>query len=64
VLFVHGPSRHVAGVAWPIDAAGIAEDERDGTIQHKQPCVEVVRVRRTMLVRRDFALADFIALSP
>ena len=64
VLFVQGPGRNDAGIARPISAAIIAEDERDGTIQHKQPSVEFVRVRCTMLVGLDFALADLIAAAP
>jgi hypothetical protein len=45
-LFVHGPGRDVAGIARTkcIGASVIAEDERDGPVQHKQSRVELVRM--------------------
>jgi hypothetical protein len=64
MFFVHRSCRDITGVARPIGAAISTNDKRDGSLQHEQPRVKLVRVRSTMHVWFDFALAKLIALAP
>jgi len=64
MFFVHRSCRHVAGIARTVGAAINSKDKRDRSLQHKQPRVKLVRVRSTMHVWFDFALAKLIALAP
>ncbi len=43
--------------------AVIAEDERDGSVQHEDAGVKAVSVRLTMYVGFEFAFADLVALA-
>jgi hypothetical protein len=63
MFFVHRSCRHVAGIARTVGAAINSKDKRDRSLQHKQPRVKLVRVRSTMHVWFDFALAKLIALA-
>jgi hypothetical protein len=64
MFFVYRSRRDITGVPRAVSAAVTAEDERDRSLQHKQPRVELVRVSVTMHMGFDFALAEFIALAP
>jgi hypothetical protein len=64
VLFVHRSCRDIAGIAWTVGTPLGSKDKRERTLQHKQPCVKLVRVRATMGVWLDFALAKLITLAP
>jgi hypothetical protein len=62
MLFVHRPGRDVARVTRTVGAAVITEDQRDGSVQHKNSRIEPVRVSLAMLVWFDFAFSDFVTL--
>ena len=64
MFFVHRSCRDATGVARAVGAAISTKDKRDRSLQHKQPRVKFVRVRTTMHVRFDFALAKLIAFAP
>jgi len=64
MLFVHRSCRDITGVARKVGAAISTNDKRDRSLQHKQPRVKLVRVRSTMHVWFDCALAKLIALAP
>ena len=57
-----GPGRDLTRITRTIGAAVITEDQRDGSVQHKKPRIEPVRVSLAMLVWFDFAFSDFVTL--
>jgi|SRR5208282_4875113 len=64
MFFVHRSCRDITGVARTVGAAISTNDKCDRSLQHKDSRVKLVRVRSTMYVWFDFALAKLIALAP
>ena len=63
MFFVHCSRRDIAGVARSVGDAIASKDQRDRSLQHKEPRIEIMRVSVPMHVRIDFALAELIALA-
>src|SRR5262245_18105509 len=61
MLRVHRPGGNAAGVARSIRGPVLAEDERDGSIQHQQAHIERVGVGLTVHVGLDLAITNLIA---
>src|SRR5215470_1735366 len=63
MLLVHGARRNGAGIARSVRDSIGSEDERDGSLEHEQARVELVRVRSAVPVWLDLALADLVAFA-
>jgi hypothetical protein len=64
MFFVHTSCRDSTGVTRAIGTAVMAKDERDGSVEHKQSRVKLVRVCITMHIWLDLAFAKVITLAP